>query len=315
MVDRHSHEERHFGLTPSDQLGAADGNVGWVLSDVGDNTAEWIDPATLSTGGTGILVVDVATTASVDIAGGDLDGPTVSVDGIGGLSAGARVLVKDGGPTAVENGIYEITAGAPVRAADSDTGAEIEGSFVIVKQGDENANSLWHNTNLTTPTVGVSNITYASIGTLAQVLRAGNDTEGQLIKGTDDGSSLGASLELKIAIGTSGGDAHLVAGDASGGETGAVLDLYAGTTVQGGDVGLFAGNGIAGEAGGDIIMYAGTGNGGSGDIAGIELGGGSGAGAAGKVQIYSDATNGTNGQFLGSDGTFATWQDIDGGSP
>ncbi len=305
MVLRHTHTERHRGLIPSDQLGVADGTAGWVLTDDGAGFAEW---AAASAGGTGILVVDVATIASVDIAGGDLDGPTVSLDGIGGLGAGDRVLVKDGGPTAVENGIYELTAGAPIRATDSDTGAELEGSFVIVQQGDENANSLWHNTNLTTPTVGVSNITYASVGTLAQVLRAGNDTEGQVIHATDAGSSLGASLQLNIAVGADGGLGELKGGDASGGNTGGDALVYNATSVKGGNIEAYGGNGISGKAGGDVKLYGGTGHAGAGDIAGIELGGGSAAGAAGKVQIYSDGTNGTATYILTSDGTYATWQ-------
>jgi hypothetical protein len=312
MVLRHTHTERHRGLIPSDQLGAADGTAGWLLSDVGDNTAEWI-PAPSS--GTGILVVTVATTASVDIAGGDLDGPTVSLDNIGGLGAGDRVLVKDGGPTAVENGIYELTAGAPIRAADSDTGAEIEGAFVIVAQGDQNANSLWHNTNLTTPTVGVSNITYGSIGTLAQVLRAGNDTEGTVIKATDSGSALGGSLELQIAVGTDGGASFLKGGAADGGEGGAEIDIYAGVDgVKGGNAELYAGNGPSGEPGGDILMYAGTGHAGAGDSAGVEMQGGSGAGVDGKVKVYTDTTYGTAYQILTSEGSTAVWADIDGGS-
>lgn len=310
MVDRHTHEERHFGLVPTDQLGAADGTAGWVLTDDGAGFAEW----TAASGGSGIIAVDVATTASVDIAGGDLDGPTVSLDNIGGLGAGDRVLVKDGGPTAVENGIYELTASAPIRAADSDTGVEIEGSFVIVKQGDQNGNSLWHNTNLTTPTVGVSDITYASVGTLAQVLRAGNDTEGTVIKATDNGSSLGASLELQIAVGADGGAGFLKGGNASGGDLGAELDVYNGTSVKGGNAELYAGNGISGKAGGDILMYSGTGHAGAGDSAGMEMQGGSAAGVDGKVKVYTDTTYGVAYQVLTSEGSTAVWADIDGGS-
>lgn len=312
MPPKHLHEEQHRGLVPTDQLGAADGTAGWVLTDDGAGFAEWM-AATSS--GNGFIEVDVAAVGPVDIAGGDLDGPSPTVDGVGGLGAGDRVLLKEQ-TDAKENGVYEITAGAPIRAADQDTGAEIWHAIIAVQQGVVNANTLWRNTNAATPTIGATNITYGSIGgTLAQVLARGNTVDGQLIKGNDAGSSLGASLQLNDAVGADGGDGFLKGGNASGGNGGAELDVYAGTSVEGGSFEGYAGNGISGKAGGDVKFYGGTGHAGAGDSAGIELGGGSAAGADGKVKVYTDATYGGATQILTADGSgFATWEDAPSGT-
>lgn len=65
-----------------------------------------------------------------------------SIDGVS-LAAGDRVLVKDQAD-AKENGIYVIAESAWTRAADSDTGAKLKaGSFVVVTEGDFNADTMW----------------------------------------------------------------------------------------------------------------------------------------------------------------------------
>lgn len=313
MVLRHTHTERHRGLVPSDQLGAADGTAGWVLTDDGAGFGEWM----AATGGSAVIVAQVSPVGAVDIAGGDLDGPgyAFDTDNIGGIGSGDRIFVKDGGPTAVDNGVWVLTAGAPVRATDQDTAAEIEGALIVVQQGDKYGKTLWRNTNLSTPTVGVSNLTYAPLhGRLDQVLRNGNDTQGQLIVGTDSGGSTGASLDIGVAIGAAGGATHLKGGDGSGGATGGDFTAFGGSGSSGGEVDATGGTGAAGDPGGAVYVYGGSGDGGADDGAGIDLNPGDGAGNPGKVSIYTDATNGAAYQVLTSDATYATWQDIDGGS-
>lgn len=314
MPPKHLHEEQHRGMVPTDQLGAASGTAGWVLSDDGAGFAEW---AAASGGGREPVVG--ATTVAGDIAGGDFDGPTVTIDAVS-MGAGVRFLIKDQAD-ATENGIYVVEAsGPPSRAADFDTGADVFGAVVAVVAGTVNAGTLWVCTAYPTAIVDTDDLPFEAVGsvtvpTLAEVLAAGNDTEGQLIVGTDAGSSTGGSLEVKIAIGASGGGSTLKGGDGSGGATGAEVTAGAGAAAGGGELDLFAGNGPAGDPGGAIFLFSGTGDAGSDDGSGIDLNPGDGTGNAGKVGIYTDTSYGTATQILTADGSGGTtWEDAPSGT-
>lgn len=102
--------------------------------------------------------VRVATTAAGTLATSFENGD--SVDNVT-LATGDRILIKNQA-TQTENGIYIVQAsGAPVRASDADTGTEIWSAAVYVREGTANAGSNWVNNNTTSPTLGVTNITFA----------------------------------------------------------------------------------------------------------------------------------------------------------
>jgi hypothetical protein len=99
--------------------------------------------------------VVVATTGNITLSGEQ------TIDGIA-VVAGNRVLVRSQS-TASENGIYDVAAGAWSRSTDSDTGLEILGASVFVLSGTTYENTQWSNINTSTPTIGVSDITYSQI--------------------------------------------------------------------------------------------------------------------------------------------------------
>jgi hypothetical protein len=99
--------------------------------------------------------VVVATTGNITLSGEQ------TIDGIA-VVAGNRVLVRSQS-TASENGIYTAAAGAWSRSTDSDTGLEILGASVFVLSGTTYENTQWSNINTSTPTIGVSDITYSQI--------------------------------------------------------------------------------------------------------------------------------------------------------
>lgn len=97
----------------------------------------------------------VATTGDITLSGEQ------TIDGV--LTSTSRVLVWQQSDQ-TENGIYVSAAGAWTRAADSDTGVEILGGLTKVLQGTLYNDVNFQNTNDTTPTIGVTNITYADLG-------------------------------------------------------------------------------------------------------------------------------------------------------
>ena len=106
--------------------------------------------------------VRVATTANITIAtalnnGDTLDGVTLATDD--------RVLVKDQTAPA-ENGIY-LVAASPARAYDLSTDDPAFGFLVFVREGTAGAQTLWRNTNTSTPTIGTTALAFAQIGSLA----------------------------------------------------------------------------------------------------------------------------------------------------
>lgn len=101
--------------------------------------------------------VRVATTTNGTLASAFANGQTV--DGVV-LATNDRILLKNQS-TQTENGIYIVQAsGAPVRASDADSGAELLGAAVLVREGTANANTNWVNSNTTAITLGSTNVTF-----------------------------------------------------------------------------------------------------------------------------------------------------------
>lgn len=104
--------------------------------------------------------VRAATTASGTLASDFENGDTI--DGVT-LATGDRILIKDQG--SAENGIYVVAAtGAPARAYDMNTGAEALGALVYVRSGTANGGKVFRNTNASLPTLGVTTLTFAELG-------------------------------------------------------------------------------------------------------------------------------------------------------
>ncbi len=99
--------------------------------------------------------VVAATTANITLSG------LQTIDGIA-LSAGNRVLVKNQ-TNQTQNGIYDASASGWTRSSDSDTGAEILNSAMLVVGGTVNAGSQWTCSNSSAITIGTTNITYTQI--------------------------------------------------------------------------------------------------------------------------------------------------------
>ena len=99
--------------------------------------------------------VVAATTGNITLSG------LQTIDGVA-LSANDRVLVKNQ-TNQTENGIYDASSGAWTRSADSDTGAEILNSAMLIVGGTTNAGSQWSCSNTGAITIGTTNITYTQI--------------------------------------------------------------------------------------------------------------------------------------------------------
>lgn len=104
--------------------------------------------------------VRAATTVAGTLASSFENGDTV--DGVV-LATNDRIIIKNQ-TDAKENGYYTVNAsGAPTRATDADTGAEILNATALVTAGTANANTVWTCNNISAPTIGVSNITFAQV--------------------------------------------------------------------------------------------------------------------------------------------------------
>lgn len=154
--------------------------------------------------------VRVATTAAGTLASDFENGDTV--DGKT-LATGDRVLIKNQAAGA-ENGIYVVKAsGAPARAFDMDDANEVVGAKVYVVDGTANGGKTFHSTNLTTPTLGATALTFAEdTGGVGGDVATDSiwDAKGDLAVGT------GADTASRLPVGTDGW--HLVAdsGEATG---------------------------------------------------------------------------------------------------
>ena len=114
---------------------------------------------TFHAGGQTKTAVRVATTANGTLATAYENSDTL--DGVV-LATNDRILLKNQ-TTASENGIYIVQAsGAPTRATDADAGSEIFEAHVFVTHGSTNANTGWKFSNTSVPTVGSTNLTFAS---------------------------------------------------------------------------------------------------------------------------------------------------------
>lgn len=122
-----------------------------------------------------------------------------SIDGITVVN-GDRVLAA-GQTTAIQNGIYIVAAGAWSRSSDANTGAELEGASVTVKEGTTNGNTSWTQTT-DGVTIGSSNIVWSQLGSAvpnASQSVAGKveiATASEAKSGTTTGSS-GAELVIR----------------------------------------------------------------------------------------------------------------------
>lgn len=147
--------------------------------------------------------VRAATTANGTLASAFENGDTI--DGVT-LATGDRILIKDQ-TTQTENGIYIVAAsGAPSRATDADSSAELNSATVLVMAGTVNADKAFTQTT-DSPTIGSSNIVWASFGSGLSYTADGNGLElsGSTFALELDGSTLSKSSSgLRIGSGAAG---------------------------------------------------------------------------------------------------------------
>jgi hypothetical protein len=119
-------------------------------------SSQIIDRQTQYTGHSGdidtIAECIVATTANISLSG------LQTIDGVA-LIVGRRVLVKDQS-SAVDNGVYIVSTGSWTRAADANTGDELAGGIVYIKQGTTNAGKTFKQT-ADPVTIGVTSLTFS----------------------------------------------------------------------------------------------------------------------------------------------------------
>lgn len=97
---------------------------------------------------------EVATTGNITLSGEQ------TIDGV--LTSSDRVLVwQQTDPK--ENGIYVSSSGAWSRSVDGDDGVELLGALVLILSGSTYGGSQFNNSN-TSITIGVTNITFVSLG-------------------------------------------------------------------------------------------------------------------------------------------------------
>lgn len=132
--------------------------------------------------------VRAASTAAVTLATAFENGDTI--DGVT-LATGDRILIKDQS-SQTENGIYTVNAsGAPTRATDADTGSELLGAAVMVREGTQ-ANTQWVQTTDGTITLGSSNIVWSQFGG-STTYTAG---DGLTLTGNDFDVNVGTGIEI-----------------------------------------------------------------------------------------------------------------------
>lgn len=116
--------------------------------------------------------VRVATTGNITLFG------VQTIDGKV-LAAGDRVLVKNQ-TNAFDNGIYTVSAGAWPRATDMDVWAEVPGVFVLVEEGQTQADTGWVCTSDQGGTLGTTGINWVQFSSATDIaagtglVRSGN---------------------------------------------------------------------------------------------------------------------------------------------
>jgi len=137
----------------------------------------------------------VATTANITLSG------TQTIDTIA-LSVGNRVLVKDQS-TASENGIYLVSAGAWTRTTDADTSNELDEATIGIEEGTTNANTQWHCTTTAPITIGVTAITFVTIGSAVYAAGSGLQLLGNVFSVATNGitdAMVSAHTSTKVTI-------------------------------------------------------------------------------------------------------------------
>ncbi len=125
----------------------------------------------------------------------------LTVDGVT-VALNDRVLVKDEVAQA-NNGIYLCTVAGAIgvsavltRATDSDSGAEILGSFTFVEKGTVNMNSGFVNINTSVPTIGSTSINYTQFSGAGQITAGdGLSKSANTLSANVDGSTLEISSD------------------------------------------------------------------------------------------------------------------------
>jgi hypothetical protein len=253
------------------------GQLSWVEQ---NSALSWKEP------------VRVASIAVVDIATGGL----LTVDSVGPLVAGDRVLVRNGsvantGLASIDNGIYIVAVGPWARSADMALGSDASGSAVISKEGTVNADTAWIET--TDPgVVNTDNLEFAAFGG-AGTGSVGLKGEIQFSNGA--GAFEAASIdytETQYLYSATGPNAILSVGNNPTG--GAIIP--GSFTIQGGSSttgSAITGSTISLEAGSGGGA-TGTGDGGSFAISGGPSGGGA-IGNGGSLLIESGSATSING--------------------
>ncbi len=106
------------------------------------------------------IQVRVATTANITLSGEQ------TIDGI--TTSSSRVLVKNQS-TQAQNGIYISNAGSWTRAADMDTAAKVDGTFLVVEDGTVGAGTLWVTSSEVT-TLGTDPIVFVQINAATDII-------------------------------------------------------------------------------------------------------------------------------------------------
>lgn len=174
--------------------------------------------------------VRVATTAAGTLATSFENGD--SVDGVT-LATGDRILIKNQS-TATENGIYIVAAlGAPTRSIDTDSGAELEGAAVLVREGTINADTQWVCSNDGAITLGVTNIAFVQLAGAGTYTADGTSLQlsGNVFSVKDDGVTY-AKIQNISATSRVLGRKTAAAGDTEECTLSEVLD-FVGSAAQG----------------------------------------------------------------------------------
>lgn len=142
---------------------------------------------------------------------------------------------------------------------------------------------------------------------VANPLTSDLDTGGFLIKGADDGSATGASLETTAAGLGEGGTATIIGGASDDGTPGARFNVGGAIDGEAGTVSVTGGDGPAGGIGGTAELAAGAGDDGAQLGASVIADGGTDT-DPGLIHIQTNGATGELGEFLGAqgDGT-AVW--------
>jgi hypothetical protein len=151
--------------------------------------------------------VRVATTTAGTFASSYENGDTV--DGVV-LVTTDSILIQHGADPKLY-GIYTVNAsGAPTRRTDADTGAELVGATVYVREGTVNKGKTFSCSNSTTPTLGVDAITFVQVGqetSLASVTSSAGAPDAGKISALDAAGKLSQTFLNVVETSTGAPDA------------------------------------------------------------------------------------------------------------